>query len=101
MAKSSNIASYVVLTPTMAEVRGVQAVGFARTPGEPHIHFNHIDQIPAQFAREPRVLPVVKINPAVRDIFGFRYQVFSPGRLRSSAGRPGSGGGLMGRIQTR
>ncbi|MCX4359494.1 MAG: thymidylate synthase [Rikenellaceae bacterium] len=72
-----NIASYALLTMMMAQVTGLEAGEFVHTTGDTHIYLNHLDQVREQLSRTPRPLPVMKINPEVDDIFGFRYDDFS------------------------
>jgi len=61
----------------MAQVTGLEAGEFVHTTGDTHIYLNHLDQVREQLSRTPRPLPVMKINPEVDDIFGFRYDDFS------------------------
>lgn len=72
-----NIASYALLTMMMAQVTGLEAGEFVHTTGDTHIYLNHLDQVREQLSRTPRPLPVMRINPEVDDIFGFRYDDFS------------------------
>jgi thymidylate synthase len=72
-----NIASYALLTMMIAQVCGLQPGEFIHTFGDVHIYNNHREQVMEQLSREPYPLPVMKINPAVKDIFGFRYSDFT------------------------
>ncbi len=72
-----NIASYSLLTLMMAQVCDLAPGDFVWTGGDVHIYSNHMEQVHLQLSREPRVLPAMKINPAVKDIFGFSYEDFS------------------------
>ena len=67
---------YALLTLMMAQVCGLQPGEFVHTLGDAHIYLNHIEQVRLQLSREPRALPQMHINPAVKDIFGFRYEDF-------------------------
>jgi thymidylate synthase len=71
-----NIASYALLLLMMAQVTGLQAGDFVHTLGDAHIYSNHLEQVRLQLTREPRPLPQMQINPAVKDIFGFQYDDF-------------------------
>lgn len=71
-----NIASYALLTMMMAQVCGLKPGKFIHTLGDAHIYLNHIEQIRLQLTREPYPLPTMRINPDVKDIFGFRYEDF-------------------------
>lgn len=71
-----NIASYALLTVMMAQVCGLQPGEFVHTFGDVHLYLNHIEQAELQLTREPRALPTLRINPAVKDIFAFRYEDF-------------------------
>ncbi|OIR18147.1 thymidylate synthase [mine drainage metagenome] len=72
-----NIASYALLTMMMAQVCGLQYGDFVHTFGDAHLYSNHMEQTALQLSREPRPLPTMKINPAVKDIFGFRFEDFT------------------------
>ena len=72
-----NIASYALLTLMMAQVTGLEPGEFIHTLGDAHIYLNHLEQVETQLSRTPRPLPTMRINPAVRDIFGFSYEDFS------------------------
>ena len=72
-----NIASYALLTMMMAQVTGLVPGEFVHTLGDAHIYLNHREQVDLQLTREPRPLPVMRINPDVKSIFDFRYEDFS------------------------
>lgn len=71
-----NIASYALLTMMVAQVCGLKPGEFVHTLGDAHLYSNHIEQANLQLSRECRKLPVMKINPEVNDIFGFRFEDF-------------------------
>jgi thymidylate synthase len=71
-----NIASYALLTLMMAQTTGLQPGEFIHTLGDAHLYANHLEQARTQLQREPRRLPVMKINPAVSDLFAFRFEDF-------------------------
>jgi len=71
-----NIASYALLTMMVAQVTGLKPGDFVHTLGDAHIYKNHFDQANLQLSREPRALPVMKINPEVTDLFAFTYEDF-------------------------
>lgn len=72
-----NIASYALLLQMMAQVTGLKAGDFIHTLGDAHIYLNHMEQVDLQLTREPLRLPVMKLNPDVKDIFSFHYDDFS------------------------
>ncbi|HUQ29120.1 MAG TPA: thymidylate synthase [Usitatibacter sp.] len=71
-----NIASYALLTLMMAHVTGLAPGEFIHTLGDAHLYLNHLEQADQQLARTPRALPVMKLDPAVKDLFAFRYEDF-------------------------
>ena len=75
-----NIASYALLTMMMAQVCGLKYGDFVHTFGDAHLYSNHMEQTQLQLSREPRALPTMKINPAVKDIFDFQVRRFHTGR---------------------
>lgn len=72
-----NIASYALLTMMVAQVCHLQLGDFVHTLGDAHIYSNHMDQVREQLTRSPRGLPIMRINPAVEDIFAFKFEDFS------------------------
>ena len=71
-----NIASYALLTMMIAQVCGLQYGEFIHTLGDAHIYSNHFAQTELQLSREPRPLPTMKLNPAVKDLFAFTFDDF-------------------------
>lgn len=71
-----NIASYALLTLMMAQVTGLQPGEFIHTLGDSHIYLNHTDQVKLQLTREPRELPVMRLNPERKNIDEFVYEDF-------------------------
>ncbi len=72
-----NIASYALLTHMVAQVCGLQVGDFVHTLGDAHLYHNHIEQAKLQLSREPRPLPHLRLNPEVKDLFGFCYDDFT------------------------
>ena len=72
-----NIASYALLTMMVAQVCDLKVGDFVHTFGDAHIYSNHIDQVKEQLGRKPRKLPVMKINPRIKDIFKFKFEDFT------------------------
>ncbi len=72
-----NIASYALLTMMVAQVTGLKPGEFVHTFGDAHLYLNHLDQAREQLSREPRALPVLRLNPAITGLFDFRYADFT------------------------
>jgi len=72
-----NIASYALLTMMIAQACDLKLGDFVHTFGDTHLYLNHLDQAREQLSREPRKLPVMKLNPAVKDLFAFKYEDFT------------------------
>lgn len=72
-----NIASYALLTMMVAQVCDLQLGDFVHTFGDVHLYNNHFDQARLQLTRTPFPLPKMKINPDVKDIFGFTFEDFT------------------------
>ncbi|MEY3576648.1 MAG: hypothetical protein RL394_230 [Bacteroidota bacterium] len=72
-----NIASYALLTLMVAQVCDLEPGDFVHSFGDVHLYNNHFEQANLQLSRDPHPLPVMKINPAVKDIFGFSFEDFT------------------------
>ena len=72
-----NIASYALLTMMIAQVCGLRLGDFVHTFGDTHVFLNHLDQTREQLSRQPRQLPTMRINPAVKNLFDFKYGDFT------------------------
>ena len=72
-----NIASYALLTMMVAQVCGLKLGDFVHTLGDAHIYSNHMEQVQEQLSRDVRALPTMRINPAVKDIFSFKFDDFT------------------------
>jgi len=72
-----NIASYSLLTMMIAQVCGLKPGEFVWTGGDTHIYSNHFDQVELQLSRHPYPLPIMRMNPEVKDIFGFSFEDFT------------------------
>ena len=72
-----NMASYALLTLMVAQVTGLKPGEFIHTLGDAHLYLNHLEQAREQLARTPRALPRMRLNPAVNDLFAFRYEDFT------------------------
>ena len=72
-----NIASYALLLMMVAQVTGLEPRYFIHTLGDAHLYNNHLEQARLQLTREPRKLPVMRINPEVKSIFDFHYEDFT------------------------
>ena len=69
-----NIASYALLTMMIAQVCDLAPGDFIWTGGDCHLYTNHLEQARLQLSRAPRALPTLRLNPAVRDLFAFRFE---------------------------
>ena len=71
-----NIASYALLVLMVAQVCGLKPGEFVHTFGDLHLYANHVEQAKLQLTREPRSLPQMKLNPAVKNIGDFKFEDF-------------------------
>ena len=71
-----NIASYALLTMMVAQATDLQPGDFVHTLGDAHLYDNHLEQARLQLSRAPRPLPTMRINPAVKDLFAFKFEDF-------------------------
>jgi thymidylate synthase len=72
-----NIASYSLLALMVAQACDLEPGEFVHTLGDTHLYLNHLEQAREQLARQPRPLPTMRLNPAVKDLFAFRYEDFA------------------------
>jgi thymidylate synthase len=72
-----NIASYALFTLMVAQVTGLAPGEFVHTLGDAHLYLNHLEQAEEQLSRTPRAFPRMILNPAVTDVFAFRYEDFT------------------------
>jgi thymidylate synthase len=72
-----NIASYALLTLMVAQVSGLEPGEFVLTLGDAHLYLNHLEQAREQLARRPRPFPHMRLNPAVKDLFAFKFEDFA------------------------
>jgi thymidylate synthase len=72
-----NIASYAMLTMMIAHATGLGLGDFVHTFGDAHLYNNHLEQARLQLTRAPRKLPTLKIDPAAKDLFAFRFEDFT------------------------
>ena len=71
-----NIACCALLLQMMAQVTGLQPGEFIHTFGDAHLYVNHLEQADLQLSRTPHALPVMRLNPDIKDLFAFRFEDF-------------------------
>ena len=81
-----NIASYALLTLMIAQVCDLEPGEFVHTFGDVHLYSNHVEQAKLQLSRTPYPLPVMTLNPQVKDIFGFHFEDFTLEHYQSHPG---------------
>jgi thymidylate synthase len=72
-----NIASYALFTMMVAQVCDLKPGEFIHTFGDAHIYSNHFEQVELQLSRTPKPLPTMRMNPAVKNIFDFKFEDFT------------------------
>lgn len=72
-----NIASYALLTMMVAQVCDLKPGEFIHTLGDAHLYNNHLEQTRLQLSRDPKPLPLMKLNPEVKEIFDFKFEDFT------------------------
>lgn len=72
-----NIASYALFTMMIAQVCDLEIGEFIHTFGDAHIYNNHFEQLELQLSRQPKALPKMILNPAVKNIFDFTFEDFT------------------------
>ncbi|MBL8766975.1 MAG: thymidylate synthase [Planctomycetes bacterium] len=72
-----NIASYALLTMMLAQIAHLELGDFVLTLGDAHLYTNHLEQVRLQLTREPFAKPTMRLNPAVTDLFAFRFEDFT------------------------